>query len=237
MGFEEYYTRNLEETKKKLRESVNFDDLIVQAINNIDEINRVANMLSKRIREWYELYNPEFSRKFEIHEEFVSKIVSGKDTKEKNSMGAELGKEDMEPVLELAKEIDGLFALKKKQEDYLEKIMKKNCPNLTAVAGALIGARLISIAGDLKRLVEFPSSTVQLLGAEKALFRHMKTGARAPKHGIIHEHPLIMKVKREVKGKAARALADKIALAAKVDYFKGEFIGDKLRKEVEERFK
>ncbi len=237
MWFEKYYKQNLEETKQKLRESVKFDDFIVQTINNIDEINRVANTLIKRLREWYELYNPEFSRKMEDHERFVEIVVSGKAKKEAESMGAEFSKEDMEPVLKLAKEIDSLYKLKQKQEEYLEKVMQKNCPNITAVAGVQIGARLIAIAGDLKRLVLFPASTVQLLGAEKALFRHMKTGARAPKHGVIHEHPLIAKVGMKDKGKAARGLADKISIAAKIDYFKGEFIGDKLRKKVEDRFK
>ena len=78
MGFEKYYKKNLEETKKKLKESVDFNDFIVQAINNIDEINRAVNMLSKRLREWYELYNPELSRSIEEHEKLVSLIVSGK---------------------------------------------------------------------------------------------------------------------------------------------------------------
>jgi nucleolar protein 56 len=237
MGFEKYYKQNLEETKKKIAESVKFDNFVVQGINNIDEINRCVNTLVKRLREWYELYNPEFSHELEDNEKFVSLIVSGKLKKEKDSMGASLSKEDLEPMLRLAKDIDDLYGLKKKQEEYLEKVMTKNCPNITAVAGYLIGARLISIAGDLKRLMEFPASTVQLLGAEKALFRHMKTGARSPRHGIIVNHPLISGSPQKEHGKRARALADKISLASKLDYFKGEFLGDKLRKEVEERFK
>ncbi|MBW2995802.1 NOP58 family protein [Candidatus Woesearchaeota archaeon] len=237
MGFEKYYKKNLEETKKKLKQAVKFDDFVVQAINNIDEVNRNINTLAKRLREWYELSNPEFSRAVYDHEKFVLAVINGKDKKIKDSMGAELSKEDLKPIMELAKEIESLFKLKEKQEEYLEKVMQKNCPNITAVAGALIGARLIAIAGDLKRLVGFPSSTVQLLGAEKALFRHMKTGARAPKHGIIHEHPIVAQVGAKDKGKAARVLADKISMAARIDYFKGEFIGDKLRKKLEERFK
>lgn len=235
MGFEKYYKLNLEETKQKLRDSVDFNDFIVQGIGNIDEINRVSNTLSRRLREWYELYNPEFSRKFQEHEEFVAKIVSGDDKKIKESMGAALRKKDLDPILDLAKQISSLYSLKKKQEEYLEKVMQENCPNITTLAGALIGARMIAIAGDLKRLAMFPASTVQLLGAEKALFRHMKTGAKAPKYGVIHEHPFV--IKNREKGKAARALADKISIAAKIDYFKGEFIGDKLKKELEARFK
>jgi nucleolar protein 56 len=237
MEFKNYYKQNLEETKRKLKKAVEFDDFIIHTINDIDEINRAINMLAKRLREWYELYNPEFSRQIEDHEEFVGELISGKDKKEKDSMGAELSKKDLEPILELAKEVDSLYKLKRKQEEYLDKIMGENCPNITAVAGAQIGARLIAIAGDLKRLVGFPASTVQLLGAEKALFRHMRTGAKAPKYGVIHEHPLVAKVKAKDKGKAARGLADKISIAAKIDYFKGEFIGDKLRQGLEERFK
>ncbi len=237
MDFEKYYNLNIEETKQKLRESVKFDDFIVQSINNIGEINRVINTLAKRLREWYEFYNPEFSRGVYDHEEFVLAVVSGKDKKKNDSMGAELSKEDMKPIMDLAEEIKGLFELKKKQEKYLEKVMRDNCPNISAVAGELIGARLIAIAGDLKRLVLFPASTVQLLGAEKALFRHMRTKAKAPKYGVIIKHPLVARVDKSKKGKAARKLADKILLAAKVDYFKGDFIGDKLRKEVEGVFK
>jgi len=237
MDFRKYHEQNLAETKKKVKESVKFDNFILQAINNVDEINKAINNLAKRLREWYELYNPEFSRSIPDHEKFVELVVSEKDIKEAGSMGADLSKEDLEPILDLAKEISALYSLRRFQERYLEELMKEHCPNITAVAGAQIGARLIAIAGDLKRLVEFPASTVQLLGAEKALFRHMRTGAKAPKHGVIHEHPLISKAKAKDKGKVARALADKISIAAKVDYFKGEFVGDKLRKELEERFK
>ena len=82
-----------------------------------------------------------------------------------------------------------------------------------------------------------PSSKIQLLGAETALFRHIKTGARPPKHGLILQHTFVSSAKRQDRGKRARVFADKIAMAIKADYFKGEFIGDKLRKDLEERFK
>ena len=115
--------------------------------------------------------------------------------------------------------------------------MKLLCPNITAVAGAVIGAKLLAIAGSLKKLSLFPASTVQLLGAEKALFRHLKTGAKSPKYGILHEHPLIAQAKKKDHGKVARLLADKIAIAAKVDFFKGNYVGDKLKKDIERRIK
>jgi len=233
-NFQDLRKKNIEETKKKVKDSVKSDNFIIQTISHIDEIKKVSNILVKRLREWYELYNPEFSRKVKDHAKFVELILEKKDKKEKESMGADFSKENLEPINKIASEIDVLYKLKEKQEKYLSAIMQKTCPNLTAVAGYLIGAKLISLAGSLKKLMIFPSSTIQLLGAEKALFRHMRTGAKSPKHGIIHEHPLVSKAKE--KGKAARAVADKISVAVKVDYFKGKFIGDKLRKELEKKF-
>ncbi len=240
---EELYNINLLQTKIKVRESVNEDFLIIQTINNLEEINKAINMLSKRLREWYELYNPEFSRSLEAHEKFVELILKKDkeallkeiDLKKELSMGADFKESDLKPIKNLASQIKSLFELKTKQEKYLESMMETYCPNITAIAGPSIAAKLLEHAGSLLKLAEFPSSTVQLLGAEKALFRHMKTGAKCPKYGVIINHPLVSKAKE--KGKASRALADKLSIAAKVDLFKGEFIGDQLLKGLEERFK
>ncbi len=243
--FNDFYKSNLVLAKKAVRESVKFDNLALQAINSIEELNKIANTIAKRLREWYELYLPEFSKSLKDHEKFSEIIAErSKDEllkeiklKKEESMGADLEKSDLEAILNLAGQLKDIYILKQKQDIYLKSLMEKNCPNITAVAGHLIGAKLIAIAGDLKRLAEFPSSTVQVLGAEKALFRHIKTGAKAPKHGVIIGHILVAAAKQNEKGKVARALADKISLAAKVDYFKGEFIGNKLRKVLEEKFK
>ena len=243
--FREFYNRNMVLTKEGIKASVKDDLLIIQAISSIKEIDKLINILIKRLREWYGLYNPEFEENLQNQERFVE-LVLGKSKKEllkeikvseKDSMGAEFSKENLEPVLSLAKEVNGLFVLRKKQESYLEKLMKKVCPNLLAITGATIGGKLIEQAGGLKNLMLFPASTIQLLGAEKALFRHMKSGAKSPKYGFLHEHPLIAKNPRELHGKIARTLADKISIAVKVDYFKGKFIGDKLLKGVESKFK
>ncbi len=243
--FKDFYNMNLLVTKKAIKASVKADLLVIQAISNIAEIDKSINILTKRLREWYALYNPEFENYLKNQEKFVELIL--KKTKkellkeikinEKDSMGAELPKEELEPIMNLAKELSELYELRKKQEIYLEKLMKKLCPNLLAITGITIGAKLIEQAGSLKQLMLFPASTIQLLGAEKALFRHMKTKARAPKHGFIVQHPLVSGAPKEMHGKIARAIADKISIAVKVDYFKGEFIGDKLRKELEEKFK
>jgi nucleolar protein 56 len=197
-------------------------------------------MVAKSLREWYELYNPEFSRSVEDHEKFAELITTK--TKEQllneinltklESMGAELEQKDLTPILKLAKELKGLYELKEQQIKYLESVMESYCPNLTALAGALIGANLLRIAGSLQKLAMFPASTIQLLGAEKALFRHLRSGARSPKYGIIINHPFVINAPKEKKVKIARSLAGKIVIAIKVDLFKGQFIGDKLRQEV-----
>jgi nucleolar protein 56 len=243
MDFKALYDKNLADTKKKLAESVNEDDFIVQAITNVEELGKVCNALTKRLRDWFSLYLPEFEHSVADNEAFARLVVEKsrkemlKELKLEKTMGAELSKEDFEPMKSLAEQIGKLYDLRDKLEKYLEKVMERHCKNILAITGALIGAKLLKEAGSLKTLSEMPASKIQLLGAEEALFRHLKTGAKPPKHGHIVNHPLIAQAKGEDKGKVARALADKISIAAKVDYFKGKFVGDKLRQDLEKRFK
>ena len=242
--FNDFYSKNLQITKLDVKNSVNNDILLIQAIKSIDELDKAINLLAKRLREWYGLYNPEFSMATESHEKFVEEILE----KEKNellkeleldsndSIGADLEQEDLEPIRSLTHQIYDLYQLRKTQMDYASALMDELCPNTKAVGGVYTGAELIEHAGSLKRLSEMPASTIQILGAEKALFRHMKTGAKSPKHGIIISHTLIAKAPDAMRGKIARSLAHKISIASKVDYFQGQFIGDKLKEELEKKF-
>lgn len=242
--FNDFYSKNVEITKSDVKDSVRDDILIIHAINSVEEIDKSVNILVKRLREWYELYNPEFSMAVESHERFVEEILE----KEKKdllkelkiepsySIGADLKQEDIEPIKSLAHQVYDLFQLKKSLMNYISTLMDELCPNIKAVCGVITGAMLIDKTGSLKRLSELPASTVQVLGAENALFRHMKTGAKPPRHGVIIHHPLLANAPNKVHGKIARVLADKIAIASKVDYFKGQFIGDKLRKILDDKF-
>ncbi|MFH1510716.1 MAG: hypothetical protein ABIF10_03415 [Candidatus Woesearchaeota archaeon] len=226
---------NIRLTAQALRESVKPDNLIIQAIDCIAEIEKAANILVKRLREWYELYNPELSRDIADNERFVKEIREN-DGKKDGSIGAELSEKDIEQIRELGTKVNMLYELKNSNEKYIEELMQEHLPNTLAVAGSLVGAKLVSQAGSLKHLSEIPASTVQILGAEKALFRHMRTGAKMPKYGILHQHQIVQKAGK-LQGKAARVLADKISIGAKVDYFHGEFIGDKLLAEVKRKLK
>ncbi len=233
-GLEDYYILNMRKTKEKLKQSVGQDSLIVQAISSIEELDKLINIMAKRLREWYELYNPEFSKGTKDNIVFVMQIAAKKDKKSSSSFGAELTAKDLSQIYALAESAQKLISLRKQYEGYLALVMKGYCPNLLAIAGTTLAAKLIAHCGSLKKLSEITASTIQLLGAEKALFRHIKTGAKSPKHGIILQHKLVQKAAK--KGKMARALADKLAIAAKVDYFRGELIAGKLNKELEEKF-
>ncbi|MFA6461625.1 MAG: NOP5/NOP56 family protein [Candidatus Woesearchaeota archaeon] len=240
--FSALYLSNLEITQKKVREAVSEDGLVMQAISNIKELDQINNLLVKRLREWYSLYFPELSHGLDSHEKFVELVLTKtkaeliKELNVKFSMGADLSQLDREEFLLLAKQIQELYHLHSKHEEYLHLVMVKYCPNILELAGANIGAKLIELGRGLKNLALLPASTIQLLGAEKALFRHLKTGSRSPKFGVIFAHPLIQGVKAKDRGKVSRTLADKLSLCARLDYFHGEFKAPVFRKELEEKF-
>ncbi len=234
---------NLKLTRQKIKESINEDNLICQAINSITETDKIINTLAKRLREWYSLYNPEFTNSITNNKKFAELIIKKpkeqllKELNITNSMGADLKNTDLSAIFNLSKQINILSTYQQETEDYLKTIMDKYCPNLKELAGTTIGAKLIAHTGSLKRLVMMPASTIQILGAEKALFRHIKTGSRPPKFGLIHDHQFIQQSKKTEQGKRARSLADKLSMSVKLDYFKGEFLAKKMKKELEEKFK
>ncbi len=234
---------NLLLTKTQLKDAVNEDHLIIQTINALDDLTKITNGLCKRLREWYALYLPEASEKITIHETFIKLILTKKkeqlvkDLSLHESMGADLSHKDVQPILCLGRQIQALYDLKQELEAYLNQRLSQYMPNIQEVAGTMIAAQLLRHAGSLQRLSEMPSSTVQLLGAEDALFKHLRQKAKCPKHGLIVNHPLLANAKAKERGKRSRELAGALSIAAKVDYFKGDKnIGKKLRKQLEQRF-
>ncbi len=141
--------------------------------------------------------------------------------------------EEMEEILK--REIKTLENLRDETSAKIEELGNTLCPNLTHLVGSIIAARLIASAGGLGRLARLPASTIQVLGAEGAFFRHLKSGAKCPKHGIIFRVPYVRNASKKVRGKIARSLASKIAIAARMDYYRGEFIGNELKMEIERR--
>ena len=177
-------------TKKTVKQSVSVDVLIVQAVKSLADIEKASNQLVRRLRDWYAHALPEFVESIGNNEKFAELIIK-KDKallmKEINltpetSMGADLSKEDMEAILTLARQVNHLFMLRATQQEYLEKLMQKVCPNITAIAGPSIGAKLVELAGSLKKLSSFPASTIQVLGAEKALFNASEEKRKSGTH-------------------------------------------------------
>lgn len=234
---------NLVITRNSIKNAIQEDINIIQATNSVQETQKAINMTMKRIREWLGYYLPEFVQKVQDQEACIDLIIKQNraallkkgGTTEQDTMGAVPANKDVLVIKEVARKVKELFQLKKKQEDYLQQTMQKMCPNLTAVVGAPIGAKLVAKAGSLKRLSTLPASTVQILGAEKAFFRHLKTGAKLPKYGVLFEHDRITSSDKHNKGKVARCLADKASIAAKVDFFKGKYVGASLVKQIDKR--
>lgn len=136
--------------------------------------------------------------------------------------------------------INDLEKLRTRIEKEIEEVMRKIAPNLSEIVGEKIGARLLEKAGSLEKLAELPASTIQVIGAEKSLFKalaRMKKGKRAkvPKHGVIFQHPFIRNLPKKKRGKMARFMANKIAIAVRLDYFKGE-VDEKLYEEVRKKY-
>ncbi len=240
-------------SKAKLSAASAEKDLLVKnAIDAIDEVDKAINVLIMRAREWYSFHHPTLSELVQDQDQFaqILKFCCGKDNMTKTCLektglqestieqiikavtgdiGADLKEIDLAIIQNLANTIDGLYDTRKELESYVTTVMKKISPNITALVGPLIGARLISLAGSLKELARKPSSTIQVYGAEKALFRSLKTGADPPKHGIIYRVAEINSSPYWQRGKIARALAGKLSIASRIDAYADRDVGDSLR--------
>ncbi len=249
----------IQKTKKKVIEHYKGRDIhIIRAVNTLEDIDSVFNLLFEDIREWYSVHFPELERlvkgnetylmlvaklcnRTEFNKENILAYYSNKEQAEKiaktakKSIGSPLKEKDSKRISKLAEKC---LSLKKQRNalcSYIESEMQKQMPAFTSIAGAILGARLLSEAGSIEKLAMMPSSTIQVIGAEKALFRHLKTGSKPPKHGIIFQHPLLRRVKRKNRGKMARTLANKLSIAAKEDFFGKKNNGKKLLEELEKK--
>lgn len=230
----------MEIAQEKIRESVKTNDvMIVETINSLEEIEETTGKLIERLREWCMPYLPELDR---IHNhELYSKIISTRTTRDnikncslldstgielKDTNDIEMSKEDLLIIKNFAASLHSLYQTKNSLEEYIRDKIKDVAPNLYDVAGASLSAKLIAHVNGLENLAKLPSSTVQIIGAEKATFRHLKTGERPPKHGLIFQHPSIRGSNWWIRGKLARAIASKITIAARKDAFGNEYDPD-----------
>ncbi len=230
------------------------DKLVLHAVYSLNELDETINLFLERIREWYSIHFPELVETIADNRnfiEFIIKIGNKSSYQQKKnllsyeptfddelidkSLGVELTIEDISEIKEIADLIEILYKKKETLESYITNLANEIAPNTSKVASPIIAAKLISHAGGLKELASKPASTIQLMGAEKALFRHLRTGADPPKYGIILQNPDIGKATWWQKGKIARTLASKIAIASRVDNEGGEYVGDLLREDLLKR--
>lgn len=239
------------------------DKPIINTIALLDNLDKNINTFAMRVREWYAWHFPELTKIVTDNIAYakVSRVIRVRDSWDgdmealteacgseevsneivksmKMSMGQDIVEMDMKNIDHFASEVIKLAAMRKSLHEYLKTKMDLVAPNLSALIGEIIGARLISHAGSLTNLAKYPASTVQILGAEKALFRALKTKGNTPKYGLIFHSTFIGRAQQKNKGRISRYLANKCSMASRIDCFSDEattVFGEKLKDQVEER--
>ena len=205
---DDYYDALHEATMAATREAVTEaetagDQQLIHAVRSMDDCERVANELAERVAEWAGSRHEDAGTGVEYARELA-------DT------------DDEDPLVSLARRVRDLDDEAADLRSHVERTAPEVAPNLSALAGPVLAGRLIALAGGLKQLARKPAGTVQVLGAEEALFAHLRGRAPSPKHGVIFVHEAVQGTHPENRGSAARALAGKLAIAARVDHYSGE---------------
>jgi len=255
-------------SRDKVKFNVNrVDNMIIQSISLMDQLDKDINTFSMRIREWYSYHFPELVKivsdnymfakmttvigdRAKLDEETMGEaieeiVMDSAKTKAifvaaNSSMGIDIGAIDLMNIQMFAKRIISLTDYRRGLTTYLHTKMQNVAPNLAALIGEQVGARLISHAGSLTNLAKYPASTVQILGAEKALFRALKTKGNTPKYGLIFHSTFIGRAGAKNKGRISRYLANKCSIASRIDNFSDvptPVIGEHLKQQVEDRLK
>ncbi|XP_043919932.1 nucleolar protein 56 isoform X2 [Protopterus annectens] len=252
-------------SRAKVKFNVNrVDNMIIQSISLLDQLDKDINTFAMRVREWYGYHFPELIKivsenytycrvakfignrkelneeKLEELEEIVMDSAKSRAILDaaRSSMGMDISPIDLINIESFSNRVVSLAEYRKGLQEYLRSKMNQVAPSLSALIGEVVGARLISHAGSLTNLAKYPASTVQILGAEKALFRALKTRGNTPKYGLIFHSTFIGRAAAKNKGRISRYLANKCTIASRIDCFSEiptSVFGDKLREQVEER--
>merc|ERR1712010_294148 len=254
-------------SRAKVKFNVNkSDNMIIQSIALLDQLDKDINTFCMRIREWYSYHFPELIKIVPENALYAKVVKLVKNRKEltadkldeleailmdsaraqavidasKSSMGMDISPVDLLNIDMFASRVIGITEYRKELSTYLRSKMSVVAPNLSGLIGDTVGARLISHAGSLTNLAKYPASTVQILGAEKALFRALKTKGNTPKYGLIFNSTYIGRASQQNKGRISRYLANKCSIASRIDCFLEQttnVFGKKLKDQVEERLR
>lgn len=257
-------------SRSKVKFNVNrSDNMVIQAIALIDQLDKDINTFAMRVREWYGYHFPELVRLVNDNYQYCQLVKLIKNRKcltavtdemlegmekivmdsaksqaicdcARASMGMDISDFDLINIEIFANKVISLADYRKKLQGYLSDKMGAVAPSLASLIGDVVGARLISHAGSLTKLAKYPASTVQILGAEKALFRALKTKGNTPKYGLLFHSTFIGRATAKNKGRISRFLANKCTIASRIDAFSetpNTIFGEKLKDQVEERLK
>jgi nucleolar protein 56 len=236
-----------EEALSRAREKVSDREplkLMVKAVKALSEVERSNSDISDVFRDWYSLHFPELERELDEDDAFFNVLSDGVSRDELHafsdmagdSTGMDLDQKDVEMLNRMAKSLNEDRELKDALKQYISDIADIQIPNLSVLLGPVLSAKLIDLSGGLEDLAKSPASTVQVLGAEKALFSHLKGEADSPKHGVLFEHRFVRPLESEKRGKMARFLANKTVIAARMDLYGDKEKGENLRRECQEKF-
>lgn len=223
--------------KGRMRRAVGPEAQLRQAVGALDELQEQENALVERLREWYGLHFPELAPMVDTGT--YLNLVATHGRRERmpmgtaESVGADISEREEERLKAFATLGKSVGEERKAVESYVDRSIKELAPNVSELAGPMIAARLVALAGSVEKLARAPAGTVQLLGAERALFRHLRSGSRPPKHGVLFQHPSIHGAPRWQRGAIARAFAGRIAIAARADAYTKRRIAPDLLKDLE----
>jgi nucleolar protein 56 len=249
----------IEKAKEKLKGVYTRDKILVYLTALVEDLEKTVNLLYERLADLYLIYFPELFDEFSEVEKICKAIniidkekieetrknleIFGREKANRitekliSTKGIDLTEKDLNEIKNLSSLVLNLIREKERVESFNDTLVREVAPNLSEVGGPKIAAKLIAKAGGLKKLANFPASTIQILGAEKALFKHLRKKTKPPKHGIIFQHPEVRGSKKELRGKIARLLAAKLSIAAKLDYYSKKFMGKELKKDLEEKIR
>jgi len=242
------------------------DNMVIQSIALLDQLDKDINLFGMRIREWYSFHFPELFKCVPDQYKYIrcaSSIMDRKNVDDsvivklqeileddekvaevielaRTSMGMEISEQDLLNIEHFSNRIASLIEYRQRLHEYIKNRMHSCAPSLSALIGEQVGARLISHAGSLTNLAKFPASTIQILGAEKALFRALKTKSNTPKYGLLFHSSFIGRASMKNKGRISRFLANKCTIASRIDCFSDvpvETFGLHLKQQVEDRLK
>lgn len=222
-------------SRNKLGTIITKDLVLVQASNSLDSLSRFVNIMTEHFKEWFWLNYPEYKGD---NEKIISAVATY-GSREKfpdfsGSYGIRFEKKDEALLKEFAVQLNSLMKLKKEKDSYVRSLVREVAPNFSYLIDELLAARMIASAGSMEKISRMPSGAIQLIGAEKAMFRHMKNRqARPPKYGMIFESTFVKNAPEDKKGKAARIVASSLFKAIKIDFYSKRDEREHLKKEME----